>query len=68
MSLPPTGDCHSEGTVRGKDASLTYDAGDGTLSIEGDSWHESVLDRSVITVIDGKEDRREEVSTHFASL
>ena len=60
MSLPPKGDCHSQGTVRGKDASLTYDAGDGILSIEGDSWHESILDRSVITVIDGKEDRQGE--------
>ena len=55
MSLPPKGDCHSEGTVRGKNASLTYDAVDGTLSIKGDSWYETIFDRSVIAVIDGKE-------------
>lgn len=56
MSVPPNGDCHSEGTIRGKDASLTYDAVDGALSIEGDSWHETVLDRSVVAVIDREED------------
>ena len=58
MSLPPKGDCHCEGTVRGKDASLTYDAANGTLRIKGDSWHEDILDRCVIAVIDGKEDKQ----------
>lgn len=56
MSLPPKDDCSKEGTVRGKDASLTYDAVEGILSIEGDSWHETILDRSVIAVIDGRKD------------
>ena len=56
MSLPPKDDCSHEGTVRGKDASLTYDAVEGILSIKGDSWHETILDRSVIAVIDGRKD------------
>ena len=56
MSVPPEEDCRKEGTVqgtfRGKDASLTYDPVDGILDIDGDLWHETVLDRSVIAVID----------------
>ena len=56
MSVPPREDCQSEGTVRGKDASLTYDPLEGILSIQGDSWHETILDRSVIAVIDGGKD------------
>lgn len=56
MGLPSLkGDCHSDGTVRGKDVSLTYEAVDGTLSIRGDSWHETIVDSSVIAVIDGSE-------------
>lgn len=55
MSSSHKGDCHSDGTVRGKDASLTYEAVDGSLSIRGDSWHETIIDSSVIAVIDGKE-------------
>ncbi|KAL9135436.1 MAG: hypothetical protein Q9175_003378 [Cornicularia normoerica] len=56
MSVSPKKDCHNEGTVRGKAASLTYDAVEETLSIKGDSWHENILDRSVIAVIDGRKD------------
>lgn len=56
MSLPPKDDCRDEGTIRGKNASLTYDAVKGSLSIHGDSWHETILDRSVIAVIDGNKD------------
>ena len=56
MSLPPKDDCSNEGTVRGKDASLIYDAVEGVLSIKGDSWHETIIDRSVIAVIDGGKD------------
>ena len=56
MSLPPKDDCSNEGTIRGKDASLTYDAVEGILSIDGDSWRETILDRSVIAVIDGRKD------------
>lgn len=56
MSVPPEEDCHIEGTVRGKYASLTYDAEEGVLSIKGDSWHETILDRSIIAVIEGGKD------------
>ena len=56
MSVPSKEDCHNEGTVRGKTASLTYDVVERTLNVQGDSWHESILDRSVIAVIGGKED------------
>ncbi|KAL9066818.1 MAG: hypothetical protein Q9161_007324 [Pseudevernia consocians] len=60
MSASPKEDCGNEGTVqgtvRGKDASLTYDPVEGILSIEGHSWDETVLDRRVIGVIDGRKD------------
>lgn len=56
MSVPPKEDYHNEGTVRGKIASLTYDTVERSLSIQGDSWHETILDRNVIAVIDGRED------------
>lgn len=54
MPVPAKEDRHNEGTVRGKDASFTYDAVEGALSIQSDSWHETILDRSVIAVIDGR--------------
>lgn len=56
MSASPKRDCRKQGTVRGKDASLTYNAVEGTLSIEGDSWHETISDRNVIAVVDEKRD------------
>lgn len=56
MSLPPKDDCSNEATVRGKAASLTYDPVKGTLSIEGESWHETILDRNVIAVIDERKE------------
>ena len=56
MSAPSKADCQNEGTIRGKNASFNYDAVEGILSVQGDSWHESILDRSIIAVIDGKED------------
>lgn len=56
MSVPPEEDCHRDGIVRGKDASLTYDAVEGILSIQGDSWHETILDRNTIAVLDGGKD------------
>ena len=55
MPVPAKEDRHNEGTLRGKDASFTYDAIEGALSIQGDSWHETILDRSVIAVIDGRQ-------------
>lgn len=55
-SVPPKEDWNSEGTVWGKDASLTYDAVEGILNIEGDSWHETIPNHSVIAVIDGRKD------------
>lgn len=55
MAVPPKEDRH-EGTVRGKAASLIYNAVEGILSIQGDSWHETILDRSIIAIIDGRED------------
>ena len=63
-SALPTGDCHSEGTVRGKNASLTYDVVDGVLSITDDSWYETILDRSVIAVINGEEDGQSGIKNH----
>ena len=56
MSLPPIEDCRKEGTIRRKDASLIYDAVEGILTVEGDAWHETILDRSVIAVVDGRKD------------
>ena len=56
MSVSPRRDRHDTGTIRGKDALLTYDAVEGTLSAQGDSWYEEIHDREVIAVIDGKED------------
>ena len=66
MSVPPKEDFRTQGTVRGKDASLVYDAVEGILSIEGDSWHETILDRSVIAVIDGRND--EGLGTHIQQI
>ncbi|CAF9921469.1 hypothetical protein IMSHALPRED_005179 [Imshaugia aleurites] len=47
-------DRRNDGTIRGKDANFSYDAEEGILSIKGDSWLETILDRSVIAVIDGE--------------
>ena len=55
MAVPLQEDC-SEGTVRGKAASLIYNAVEGNLSIQGDSWHEAIFDHGIIAVIDGRED------------
>ena len=58
MEIPVAskGDCHTKGTIRGKVCNLTYDAVEGRLSVQGDSWHETIPDRGVIAVIDGKKD------------
>lgn len=56
MSVPPKEDCYNEGTVRGKDVSLTYDAVEGVLRVQGDNWNEDIPNRGVIAVIDGKRD------------
>lgn len=64
MSEPPKEDCCITGTVRGKDASFTYDALEGILSIKGDSWHETILDRGVIAVIDGRKDGESGIKNH----
>ena len=53
MSVPSPDNSHSQGKVRGKAASLVYDTVEGGLSIQGDSWHEIIHNRSVIAVING---------------
>ena len=58
MSESPKRERHSEGTVRGNDASLIYDAVNGALGIKGASWHETILDRNIIAVIDGEKKRQ----------
>ena len=55
MSVPSRDNCLSQGIVRGRVASLVYDTVDRSLSIQGDSWHELIHDRSVIAVINGAE-------------
>ena len=54
MLVPSEDGYHSEGTVRGKAASLIYDTVEGGLSIQGDSWREVIHDRTVIAVINGR--------------
>ena len=57
MSLSPERDHLDQGTIRGQDASFTYNAVEGSLSAQGDSWHEIIFDHGVVAVIDGdKED------------
>ena len=56
MLVPPKEYCYDEGTVRGKNVNLTYDPEERILSVQGDTWNETIPNRAVIAVIDGKRD------------
>lgn len=58
MAEPPSRGPSLAGTIRGKNAGFTYDAGKdgGTLGVQGYSWEESLCNRNIIAVVNDPKD------------